>query len=61
MNIFQLPDTQWHIQGNDGKTDCGQDLIQTVDHYRIGSIMDRPEPPKKELCEKCFSFIIKNP
>jgi hypothetical protein len=59
-NIYKLADGQWHLWNiQTDNTECGQDMSKPVVQRVMGQRGNTwyPDPPKKEVCKRCFSFL----
>lgn len=59
-NIYKLPDGKWHLwEVSKVWTQCGEYMTTVVESRIIGQKgEDRyPDPPKTEVCRKCFQFL----
>lgn len=55
MEIFKTKDGKFH----DMKCDLLDGYTYSGVHQTIGSLKVKPEPPKEQMCEKCFDFLFK--
>ncbi len=61
MRIYRLLDGLYHVHDctRAGFAECGAECtLETSTHsFRIGSIQDEPDPPKAQMCRKCFPSL----
>lgn len=65
-NLYKFTDKdKWHLFSLEigGVTRCGLFSKPQMLFRRIGTSVDGgtilPDPPKEEMCEKCFEFLFK--
>lgn len=62
MNIYKLKnDSLYHLYRKGNASDCGMEMSGNIMEYRMAGQKGSerfPDPPRKDLCPKCFSSLL---